>query len=142
MTYGSRGSARRTDKGRRKESDWGSGSLRRLAAAIVLFLLCFVGKTKFPAQTEPYWGKLAATLSSSTDFRSAFTDLGQELSQGNDMLEAVGDWCVAVFAPGEIQLQQGLPPGAETMWQQEQDYFIHWDGDAAELRAHLLPWDA
>lgn len=140
MTYGSRSSTRRTDKGRRQKPNWGNGSLRRLAAAVALFLLCFVGKTRFPVQTEPYWGKLAAMLSSSTDFHSAFTDLGQDLSQGSAMLEAVGDWCMAVFAPGEITLEKGVPVEVETMRRQEQDYFVNWDGDAEELCAHLLPW--
>lgn len=76
--------------------------LSRLIVAIVLFLLCFVGKTSFPHQTEAYRHQLAALLSGSTDLHSAFAELGTKLEQREEVMNAVGDWCVSVFGPGEL----------------------------------------
>lgn len=122
----------------KKRTRWDS-SFSRLTAAVLLFLICFAGKLQFPEQTEPYRQRLALMLSSSTDFGAAFTDLGEDLSQGNDILAAVGDWCVTVFAPAEVSLDATSQEELDALRQQEAAFLTSWDGDLKALEQHLLP---
>lgn len=136
MTYGTSGSSPRRE---RRRSSAGRGALARLVAAVLLFLVCFVGKTRFPQQTAAYQQQLADVLTASTDFRAAFSTLGEELARGGDPLEAVGDWCVAVFAPAETATDETLPTAAASLLGDEVQFFLTWDGDVEVLRAHPLP---
>ncbi|MCD8189935.1 MAG: hypothetical protein LUD78_06895 [Clostridiales bacterium] len=138
MTYGTkRRPPRREHKRRRSSGGW--GALARLVTAATLFLVCFVGKTRFPQQTAVYQEYLSDALTGTTDFRAAFSALGEELAQGGDPLEAVGDWCVAVFAPAETTVDETLPTAAEAILEEEVQFFLTWDGDVEVLCAHLLP---
>ncbi|MCQ2443483.1 MAG: hypothetical protein MJ077_10320 [Oscillospiraceae bacterium] len=83
-----------------------NGPLLRLVAAGVLFLLCLGMKTCFPDQAQQCQQQLAALLSSSTDFHAAFSQLGEKLDSGEDMIGAVGNWCVTVFAPEPMTLEE------------------------------------
>lgn len=122
----------------KKTTRW-DGSLSRLTVAVLLFLVCFAGRLGFPEQTEPYRQRLAQLLSASTDFSAAFTDLGEDISQGNDLLSAVGDWCVTVFAPTEVTLDTASQEELAALRQQETAFLTSWDGDLAALEQHLLP---
>ncbi|MCD8050194.1 MAG: hypothetical protein LUE89_00745 [Clostridiales bacterium] len=138
MTYGTKNRPPRREQNRR-HSNAGWGALARLLTAAGLFLLCFVGKTQFPQQTAVYQQYLTEALTGSTDFQAAFSTLGENLAQGGDPLEAVGDWCVAVFAPAETAVDETLPAAANVLLSEEVRFFLTWDGDAAALCAHLLP---
>ncbi len=138
MTYGTKNRPPRRERNRRR-SPTGLGALAQLLAAVGLFLVCFVGKTQFPQQTAVYQQYLTAALTGTTDFQAAFSALGEELAQGGDPLEAVGDWCVAVFAPAETAVDETLPAAANVLLSEEVQFFLTWDGDAAALCAHLLP---
>ncbi|MCD8146164.1 MAG: hypothetical protein LUD84_02595 [Clostridiales bacterium] len=137
-TYGTKGHPPQRERNRRRSSA-GWGALARLLTAVGLFLVCFVGKTRFPQQTAAYQQYLTEALTGSTDFRAAFSALGENLAQGGDPLEAVGDWCVAVFAPAETAVDETLPTAAEAILAEEVAFFLTWDGDAETLCAHLLP---
>ncbi len=138
MTYGTKSHPPRREQNRRQSSA-GWGALARLVTAAALFLVCFVGKTQFPQQTAVYQQYLSDALTGSTDFQAAFSALGEELAQGVDPLEAVGDWCVAVFAPVETAVDETMPAAAETILEEEVQFFLAWDGDIEVLCAHLLP---
>ncbi len=138
MTYGTKNRPPRREQGRRR-SPAGRGALARLLTAVLLFLVCFVGKTRFSQQTAVYQQYLSDALTGTTDFQAAFSNLGAELAQGSDPLEAVGDWCVAVFAPAETAVDETLPAAANILLSEEVQFFLTWDGDAAALCAHLLP---
>lgn len=82
------------------EREKGSNApLRRLILAGVIFLGCYVGKTQFATQTEPYFRQLQGMLTASTDWNSIFEQVGAQMESGETVVMAVEDWCVAVFAP-------------------------------------------
>lgn len=91
-----------------------SSALLRLAAACVLFLLCLGAKVCFPAESMPYRQRLSSLLSSSTDFRSAFAQLGEHLEHKEEIAEAVGDWCVTVFAPEALTAEPADTPQTDS----------------------------
>lgn len=82
-----------------------NGSLLRLTAAALLFLTCLGLKTCFPSETAEVRQQLSSLLSASTDFQAAFSSLGERLDSGEDVMAAVGDWCVTVFAPQPITME-------------------------------------
>lgn len=112
---------------RSKEPEKGDGSavLLRLAAAMLLFALCFVAKTSFPDQTQQWRSQLTQLIGAQTDLHQAVSQLGEELERREAVVRAVGDWCVNVFAPEGLQVQRssgaaGEPPTQETSTGPEQ----------------------
>ena len=79
---------------------------QRLIAAVLLFGLCFAGKTFFPQQAEQGVAFVRQILTSSSHFETAFADLGEDLSQGKGVAESVGSWCVTVFSPREVTVSE------------------------------------
>lgn len=92
----------------KKTTGASSGPLTRLLIAAVLFAACLLGRVCFPAQTEEYRERLKCMLVGDTDVQAAFLQLGEQLEEGQHTLEAVGDWCTAVFAPDEVTLTENL----------------------------------
>lgn len=88
----------------------GDSAFLRLTAAVVVFLLCLGLTTLYPEETAQTRSKLAALLSSSTDFHAAFSKLGAQLERGDDVAGAVGDWCAAVFAPADVTVDVPVEP--------------------------------
>lgn len=82
------------------------GAFLRLLAAGALFLLCLGLKTLFPAETVQYQQQLSSLLTASTDFPAAFSKLGHRLEAGEDIMGAVGDWCVTVFSPEPLVIEE------------------------------------
>lgn len=80
--------------------------LSQLGISIVLFLVVFLGRGQFPTQLEA----LGEQLRYSADFSAAFADLGRAVSEGDSVSAAVGNWCVSVFSPTELEaVSYGLP---------------------------------
>lgn len=73
--------------------------LLQLAVCLALFFALFVGKGVFPRQLETLQGSLTELIRSDTDFRSAFSALGEALSEGTPVLENLEQFCITVFAP-------------------------------------------
>ncbi len=91
-----------------------AGALLRLAAALLLFSVCFAAKTQFPSQTQRWRSQLWSLIGQRTDLRESLTWLGEELEQQRSALHAVGDWCVEVFGAQEVNLPAAaLPEQAE-----------------------------
>lgn len=68
--------------------------LIQLGISVGLFLLVFAGRGLFPGQTAE-WKRL---LGRDADFRGAFSRLGTAVSQGEPVLETLGELWVEVFA--------------------------------------------
>lgn len=77
--------------------------LIQLGVSIGLFLLVFAGRGLFPVQTAE-WKRL---LGQDTDFQGVFSRLGAAVSQGEPVLETLGELWVEVFA-GE-PVSEGVP---------------------------------
>lgn len=103
--YGVSRSRRRP--GSRKKKPMDQRELRRLGQlgiSLALFLAVFLGRGIFPDQMV----QLGEQLRYNMDFSSAFSELGQAVSTGTSVSEAVGDWCVAVFAGTRLETSVSL----------------------------------
>jgi hypothetical protein len=76
----------------------------RLAAAVLLFALCAVAKVHFPQQSLPWRQQLSDLIGSQTDLNQAFSQLGEELERREEVVHALGDFCVSVFAPEGVNI--------------------------------------
>jgi murein DD-endopeptidase MepM/ murein hydrolase activator NlpD len=81
--------------------------------------------------------RLQTVLTADTDFRAAFSALGESLSGQGPILGELGEFCIQVFGA-----EGGLPEGAEdyaagAAFQTEQD-FLNRPAGAAERVAHYL----
>lgn len=71
--------------------------LIQLGVCIVLFLVVFLGKGIFPEQMVDLRDGLTQVMGSDTDFRAAFASLGRSISNGEPVLDTLGELCVEVF---------------------------------------------
>lgn len=102
------GSRSRRRPGSRKKQPLAQRELRRLGqlgVSLALFLAVFLGRGIFPDQTA----RLGEQLRQDMDFSAAFSALGQAVSEGTSVSEAVGDWCVAVFAGTGLEVSSAPP---------------------------------
>lgn len=83
--------------------------LIQLAVSVCVFALVFVGRGIFPDQIAQW--KLA--LRQDTDFREAFSSFGQAISEGEPVLDTLGELWVEVFAGGAV-----VEPETDSVWQQ------------------------
>lgn len=99
----------RSRKRLRKKQPLAQRELRRLGQlgiSLVLFLAVFLGRGIFPGQVA----LLGEQLRQDMDFSAAFAELGRAVSTGATVSEAVGDWCVAVFAGTELETEVSSTP--------------------------------
>lgn len=71
--------------------------LVRLLLCFALFLAVYVGKRAWPTQAAEAGRRMLAVIRSDTDFRAAFSSLGQALSGQESVLGELGEFCVSVF---------------------------------------------
>lgn len=64
--------------------------LLQLAVSLVLFLAVFIGKGIFPERMALLREEILAVIQQDTDFEAAFSELGQAVSQGEPVTEALG----------------------------------------------------
>jgi len=121
-TYG-RGGTKRRDKERQRGGN--RRQLMQLLVCLAVFLAVFIGKGIWPSQVARTGEQLLEVIRANTDFRSAFADLGQALSEQESVLGELGDFCVAVFAPEEAAADasavqvMGLETEQEPVMQEE-----------------------
>ena len=112
--------------------------LIQLGVCLALFLVVFVGRGASPSgRMAQLQQRLQTVLTADTDFRAAFSALGESLSGQGPILGELGEFCIQVFGAGG-----GLPEGAEdyaagAAFQTEQD-FLNRPAGAAERAAHYL----
>lgn len=117
-TYGrGRGGAGRAGKQHKKQ---GSGrQLTQLLFCLTVFLAVFIGKGIWPSQVAQTGQEVLQLIQSNTDFKAAFAQLGQALTEEDSVLGELGEFCVAVFAPQAEQTDnaavQVLVPRQETV---------------------------
>lgn len=111
--------------------------LGQLCVCLALFLIVFVGKGAFPQQLAQLQGKLVSVLTADTDFRAAFSRLGESLGSQGSVLGELEDFCVEVFG---IQPAGGGETAEDTQTQQEQA-FLNAGASSADLAAHYLRLD-
>ncbi len=75
--------------------------LFQLLICLVLFLAAFIGKGVFPNKLIQVRNDILSMISSDTDFRAAFSQLGESLSADGTIFEKLGDFCVEVFGAGD-----------------------------------------
>lgn len=81
--------------------------LLRLIAAALLFVLCFAAKVQFPRQSQHWRSQLTRLMGAHTDWEGTFSRLGEELERREQVVHAVGDWCVSVFGPENVKMSPG-----------------------------------
>ncbi|WP_297210727.1 M23 family metallopeptidase [uncultured Flavonifractor sp.] len=91
----SRSPGRRTAPGRRHggKASLGPAERRRLlqlVTCLALFLAVFIGKGIVPARMEGVRTQLLSVIRRDTDFQAAFSALGQAVSEGEPVSEALG----------------------------------------------------
>lgn len=91
----SKSTGRRTASGRRHGSKTALGPAERrrliqLITCLVLFLAVFIGKGIFPAGMDRVRTQLLSIIRQDTDFQAAFSALGQAVSEGEPVTDALG----------------------------------------------------
>ena len=118
--------------------------LLQLLVCLVLFLTVFIGKGVFPTKLLQVRDDILAMISSDTDFRAAFSQLGESLSDGEETLfGALGDFCIEVFGSAETQPEErsGEPVPQMTSLLTEESQFFSTNPDGQELSAHYFTSD-
>lgn len=103
----------RTHRGHKTNVSLGRKERRRLlqlSVCIVLFLVVFIGKGIFPGQMSSVQEKLTTLIGNNVDFQTVFANLGRSISQGEPVLDTLGNFCVEVFGgtsvtqvPGRVE---------------------------------------
>lgn len=139
-TYGKKREKGR--KERRKAAYW--RQLAQLLVCLVVFLVVFIGKEVWPAKVAETGKQLLNVIRANTDFRAAFAELGQALSQEESVLGELGEFCVSVFAqfPEEatdLPDHSALGEGRESApVDTNPDQLGDTDGDALWVGAQML----
>lgn len=107
--------------------------LTQLCVCLVLFFLVFIGKGFFPERLVQLQQRLTSVLTADTDFRAAFSKLGQSLGGQESVLGELEQFCVEVFG---IQ-PAGIGAGTDQEPEQEQA-FLDVGASAADLAAYYL----
>ena len=113
--------------------------LFQLLICFILFLAVFVGKGIFPAKLVQIRDNILSLITSDTDFRSAFSALGDSLSD-NTVFDQLGDFCIAVFGMEEQSSEpqgSGAAPALASMAAAER-CFLSGNPDELEIADHLL----
>lgn len=79
----------------------------QLAGALLLLGLWMAAVSASPESASQVGKELHALLGRSWDVTAAFSQLGQQLQEGEDPIRSVEEWCVSVFLPQEISLEPG-----------------------------------
>lgn len=124
----SRPAARRGTTGRRHggKAVLGSTEKRRLiqlTVCLALFFAVFIGKGIFPERMSELREQILSVIRQDTDFQAAFSALGQAVSEGEPVTEALGIlWGDELEESGDTFYAQqaavlcGLQPAREELW--------------------------
>lgn len=82
---------------------------------------------------------ILALIGSNTDFRAAFSDLGESLAEQDSVLGDIGEFCIQVFGSGQDSGGEASPALAGGV--EEESRFLNSRPDMAELTAHYLRLD-
>lgn len=128
-----RPAVRRSTAGRRhtEKAVLGPAEKRRLLQLVVclaLFFAVFIGKGIFPARMSELKGQILSVIRQDTDFQAAFSALGQAVSEGEPVTDALGIlWGDGMEESGsegkddafyarQAAVLCGLQPTSEELW--------------------------
>lgn len=97
---------------RQREQSWDRKERIRfiqLAVCLVLFCAVFIGKGVFPQRLVQVRDQMSRLIGMDTDFRMAFSQLGESLARQDSMLGGLGEFCVEVFGGTTLPDTQVLP---------------------------------
>lgn len=78
----------------------------QLVACLVIFAATWIGKGAFPERMAGWNERALEVLHADTDFREAFVGLGKSISEGEPVLETLGDLWIEVFGGKETSAAQ------------------------------------
>ncbi|MCC8129476.1 MAG: hypothetical protein LIO51_06015 [Clostridiales bacterium] len=96
----------RAEKMRQKDRAAGR-LLRQLGLALAVFAMWMGLRQSLPDQAAVWGSALNRLLTGTADLREAFAQLGEDLSRGEGVAVAVGNWCETVFLPEETEETDG-----------------------------------
>jgi len=101
---------------RQREQDWSRKEQVRflqLAVCLAIFLVVFIGKGVFPQRLLQVRDQMTRLIGMDTDFRAAFSQLGESLARQDSLIGDLGEFCVAVFGEaGDLPANPELPTAA------------------------------
>lgn len=80
--------------------------LVQLLVCLVLFLVVFVGRGVFPAQTQGWRSNLLEAIRQDTDFQAVFTHLGRAVAEEAPVLETLDRVWLEVFGGEKLSMAQ------------------------------------
>lgn len=118
--------------------------LVQLFICLVLFLAVFLGKGIFPSKLLQIRDDLLTLITSNTDFRAAFSSLGDTESD-TGILGQLEDFCIEVFgveesAVPDSESAQAVPELASFLWNESS--FLSENPDEQAITDHLLSQNA
>lgn len=121
--YGVRHTHRKTGR-RRQERGVSLGyrerqRLLQLLICILVFAVALVGKGVFPQRTEEWKENVLTVLQNDTDFKAAFVGLGRAISDGEPILETLGDLWIEAVGAGTTPANDSVPRIQAPIYQQE-----------------------
>ena len=114
--------------------------LFQLLICLALFLAVFIRKGVFPTKIIQVRDDILSMISSDTDFRAAFSQLGESLTAEGTIFEKLGDFCVEVFGseptPSESLTSNPAPQVASLLKTESQ--FLSINSDPQALSDHFF----
>ena len=126
--------------GRRQKRRQEQTRLLQLLVCLAIFLLVFIGKGVFPNRLVQVRDNLLSLITADVDFQAAFSGLGDSMSQGETILDELGQFCVEVFGGSREDPEQpgasGVPELASMVVQEQQ--FLSAEPDGQALASHFF----
>lgn len=126
---------RRTAVPEKKKAGKEQVRLIQLGLCLALFLTVFLGKGVFPQRLQAAGGQLLSLLGADTDFRGAFARLGESLSQREDVLGEIGNFCIQVFGSDKVETAQSQRDNGQLRAELQ---FLDSSPGQAAMAAHYL----
>ena len=116
--------------------------MAQLAVCLALFLVVFIGKGVFPGKLAEVRETVLSAIQADTDFKAAFASLGRSISEGEPILDTLGDLWVEVFGGEAVTVPDGEGQVSTPLFRAQaaflsgfparEDAVSHWLGDAGK----------
>lgn len=114
---------------RQREEAWARREQIRflqLAVCLVIFLVVFIGKGVFPNRLLQVREQMTQLIGMDTDFRAAFSQLGESLARQDSLLGDLGEFCIEVFGASNTVRQAKPPKEASAIVQSSRAGSLEW----------------
>ena len=116
--------------------------MAQLAVCLALFLVVFIGKGVFPGKLAEVRETVLSAIQADTDFKAAFASLGRSISEGEPILDTLGDLWVEVFGGEAVTVPDGEGQVSTPLFRAQaaflsgfparEDAVSHWLGEAGK----------